>query len=94
MAATFTRNNAWDNGGTLEGNSDLLWYAIGVGQMMQRSITDPKSWWYFGAIHGDGPEWGALLHHPKYLRCPPPTCRAGTNVSTPPGIFLRGTAAT
>ena len=42
MAATFTRKNAWGGGGTLEGNSDLLWYAIGVGQMMQRAITDPK----------------------------------------------------
>jgi tyrosinase len=64
MPATFTRNNAWVNGGTLEGNSDLLWYAIGVGKMMQRSITDPKSWWYFGAIHGDGPEWGGITAPP------------------------------
>ncbi|GLS19919.1 tyrosinase [Labrys miyagiensis] len=75
MAATFTRNNAWDNGGTLEGNSDLLWYAIGVGKMMQRSITDPKSWWYFGAIHGDGPEWGGITAPPQVPPLPSPDLR-------------------
>jgi tyrosinase len=72
MPATFTRNNAWDNGGTLEGNSDLLWYAIGVGKMMQRSITDPKSWWYFGAIHGDGPEWAGITAPPQVPPLPSP----------------------
>jgi tyrosinase len=72
MATTFTRNNAWDNGGNLAGNSDLLWYAIGVGQMMQRSITDPKSWWYFGAIHGDGPEWGGIATPPQVPPLPSP----------------------
>jgi len=72
MAATFTRKNAWGGGGTLEGNSDLLWYAIGVGQMMQRAITDPKSWWYFGAIHGDGPEWGSITAPPRVPPLPSP----------------------
>lgn len=70
--ANFTRNNAWDNGGTLEGNSDLLWYAIGVGQMMQRSINDPKSWWYFAAIHGDGPEWAGITAPPQVPPLPSP----------------------
>jgi tyrosinase len=75
MAATFTRNNAWDNSGTLEGNSDLLWYAIGVGKMMQRDITDPKSWWYFGAIHGDGPEWSGITAPPQVPALPSPDLR-------------------
>jgi tyrosinase len=66
------RTNAWDNGGTLEGNSALLWYAIGVGTMMQRSISDPKSWWYFGAIHGDGPEWAAITAPPQVPALPSP----------------------
>jgi len=72
MPTTFTRNNAWDSGGTLEGNSDLLWYAIGVGKMMQRSAADPKSWWYFGAIHGDGPEWGGITAPPQVPPLPSP----------------------
>jgi tyrosinase len=72
MAAQFTRRSAWDNGGTLEGNSDLLWYAIGVGKMMQRDITDPASWWYFAAIHGDGPEWGTITAPPQVPALPQP----------------------
>ena len=72
MAATFTRNNAWANGGALASNSDLLWYAVGVGKMMQRAITDPKSWWYFGAIHGDGPEWGSITAPPQVPPLPSP----------------------
>jgi tyrosinase len=63
--ATFTRNNAWNNGGTLAGNPDLLWYAIGVGEMMKRDISDPKSWWYFGAIHGQGQEWAGITAPPQ-----------------------------
>ena len=72
MAAAFTRNNAWNNGGTLQGNADLFWYAVGVGQMMTRDITDPKSWWYFGAIHGDGPEWAAITPPPQVPPLPSP----------------------
>jgi tyrosinase len=50
--ATYTRNNAWNKGGTLT-NLDLLWYAKGVGKMMTRALNDPASWWFFGAIHGE-----------------------------------------
>jgi tyrosinase len=75
MPASFTRNNAWGNGGTLAGNVDLLWYAIGVGKMMQRSITDPKSWWYFAAIHGDGPEWAGITAPPQVPALPSPELR-------------------
>lgn len=75
MPASFTRNNAWASGGTLAGNADLLWYAIGVGKMMQRSITDPKSWWYFAAIHGDGPEWVGITAPPQVPPLPSPELR-------------------
>lgn len=68
--ATYTRNNAWNNGGTLEGNADLFWYAIGVGQMMQRDVTDPKSWWYFAAIHGEAQEWGSIPAPPQVPQLP------------------------
>lgn len=49
--ATYTRMNAWNKGGTFD-NPDLLWYAKGVGAMQARAISDPASWWFFAAIHG------------------------------------------
>ncbi|HMJ06109.1 MAG TPA: tyrosinase family protein, partial [Chthoniobacterales bacterium] len=52
MATTYTRNNAWNKGGTFT-NLDLLWYAKGVGKMMSRGLNDPASWWFFAAIHGE-----------------------------------------
>lgn len=48
---TFTRRNAWNNGGTFD-NPDLLWYAKAVGVMKSRPISDPTSWWFYAAIHG------------------------------------------
>lgn len=48
---TFTRKNAWNQGGTFD-NPDLLWYAKGVKEMMSRSLNDPTSWWFYAAIHG------------------------------------------
>ncbi len=61
----YTRNNAWNNGGGFKDGSgnftDLYWYAKGVGVMMSRKLSDPTSWWFFAAIHGqyivdnDGP---------------------------------------
>lgn len=48
----FTRANAWSEGGTFT-NTDLLWYAKGVGKMMGRGLDDPASWWFFAAIHGE-----------------------------------------
>jgi hypothetical protein len=50
--ATYTRANAWNNGGTFA-NTDLLWYAKGVGAMQARQLSDPSSWWFFAAIHGE-----------------------------------------
>jgi tyrosinase len=50
--ASYTRANAWNNGGTFD-NPDLLWYAKGVGVMQSRSLDDPNSWWFFAAIHGE-----------------------------------------
>lgn len=49
--ATFTRNNAWNNGGTFD-NPDLFWYAKGVQVMQSRDLNDQNSWWFFAAIHG------------------------------------------
>lgn len=49
--ATYTRSNAWNNGGTFD-NPDLLWYAKGVGAMMSRGLDARNSWWFFAAIHG------------------------------------------
>ena len=34
-------------------SDSIVWYAVGVNAMMQRPITDPASWWYFAAIHGE-----------------------------------------
>jgi tyrosinase len=70
--ATYTRANAWNNGGTLAGNPDLFWYAVGVGVMMKRSITDTRSWWYFAAIHGDGPGWASITGRPAVPPLPSP----------------------
>jgi tyrosinase len=50
--ANFTRNNAWNNGGTFD-NPDLLWYAKGVGVMQSLALDNPNSWWFFAAIHGE-----------------------------------------
>lgn len=47
----YTRKNAWNNGGTFD-NPDLLWYAKAVGVMKSRPISDPTSWWFYAAIHG------------------------------------------
>lgn len=49
--ASFTRRNAWNNGGTFA-NPDLLWYAKGVGVMQALALDNPNSWWFFSAIHG------------------------------------------
>lgn len=57
--ATYTRANAWNNGGTFA-NPDLLWYAKGVGKMQGRSLDDSSSWWFFGAIHGEYVTPGSL----------------------------------
>ncbi|MCS3533076.1 tyrosinase family protein [Chryseobacterium sp. JUb7] len=54
----FLRKNAWDadNGGQFvdqEGNyTDLYWYAKGVQVMKSKPISDPTSWWFYAAIHG------------------------------------------
>ena len=68
--ATHTRKSAWNNGGTFK-NQDLLWYAKGAGVMQSRALKDQKSWWFFGAIHGQEislpqfPGWGHLPSPPQ-----------------------------
>ncbi|OAZ03223.1 tyrosinase family protein [Flavobacterium succinicans] len=54
----YLRRNAWDanNGGQFvdqSGNyTDLYWYAKAVQVMQSRPISDPTSWWFYAAIHG------------------------------------------
>lgn len=82
----FTRANAWNDGGTFS-NTDLLWYAKGVGKMMEREINDPASWWFFAAIHGEYvnpdtawypnppafPAWGLITAQPTVPTTPLPS---------------------
>lgn len=79
--ANYTRNNAWNAGGTFN-NQDLHWYTIGVRAMMTRTLDDPASWWFFAAIHGEYvtpdndpgqfPGWGHLPGKPKVPTSPLP----------------------
>lgn len=55
----YLRKNAWDdnNGGQFT-NADgsptnLYWYAKGVQQMQTLPVSNPLSWWFFAAIHGE-----------------------------------------
>ena len=76
--AKFTRNNAWNQGGTFD-NPDLSWYAKGVGVMQSRTLDKPNSWWFFAAIHGEEialakfPGWGSLPAPPKVPTTPLPS---------------------
>lgn len=76
---TIIRNNAWNSGGDFS-NQDLLWYAKGVGKMMQRGLDDPASWWFFAAIHGEyvNPD------NPWYPN--PPAFPAWSDITSPPGV--------
>ncbi|MBC3875139.1 tyrosinase family protein [Undibacterium flavidum] len=75
-ATSLTRSNAWNNDGSFQ-NTDLLWYAKGVGAMMSRSLDDPTSWWFFAAIHGqyivdnDDPGTPAPSGFPNWADIPP-----------------------
>ncbi|HVV71306.1 MAG TPA: tyrosinase family protein, partial [Verrucomicrobiae bacterium] len=83
--ATYTRANAWNNGGTFD-NKDLYWYAIGVRAMMARALNDTASWWIFAAIHGEYvtpandagqfPGWAYIPGVPKVPTTPLPSPNA------------------
>ncbi|WPU91623.1 tyrosinase family protein [Mucilaginibacter sabulilitoris] len=77
--ATFKRKNAWNQNGTFN-NSDLLWYAKGVGLMQSRALNDKNSWWFFAAIHGyylsgasSFPDWAHISGPPKVPSKPKPS---------------------
>ncbi|MBW4530592.1 MAG: tyrosinase family protein [Aphanothece saxicola GSE-SYN-MK-01-06B] len=76
--ATFTRRNAWMNGGTFA-NLDLFWYAKGVESMQALALDDPNSWWFFAAIHGqyvsltEFPGWGFIAAPPQVPTSPVPS---------------------
>src|SRR5438067_729796 len=77
--ATYTRKNAWNNGGTFD-NPDLLWYARGVGEMQSRTLDNTNSWWFFAAIHSQYitigntqfPGWSFLPAPPQVPTTPLP----------------------
>jgi tyrosinase len=91
--ANFVRKNAWtaNNGGQFTNSdgsyTDLYWYAKGVGVMMSRQLSDPTSWWFYAAIHGqyivdnDGsgppptgyPNWANIPGPPAVPTSPLPT---------------------
>lgn len=69
----FLRKNAWNQGGTFN-NSDLLWYAKGVGVMQSRALDDKNSWWFFAAIHGvELEEWKSISYPPQVPTTPVPS---------------------
>lgn len=70
MGTTYTRRNAWNNGGTFN-NPDLLWYARAVGEMQSRALNDETSWWFFAGIHGHN--WNNLPTPPTIPTSPQPT---------------------
>lgn len=76
--ANFLRNNAWNQQGTFN-NSDLLWYAKGVGIMQSRALNDKTSWWFFAALHGEYisensfPGWGHIPGPPAVPTTPLPS---------------------
>lgn len=76
--AKYTRANAWNKGGTFD-NTDLLWYAKGVGAMQGEALNSSGSWWFFAAIHGvDLAGWGQFAKPPKVPTTPiPPPAISG-----------------
>ena len=76
--ANYSRKNAWNNHGTFD-NSDLLWYAKGVGHMQSLALNNKNSWWFFAAIHGEYisegefPGWGYIPGPPAVPTTPVPT---------------------
>tara|TARA_R110001592_G_scaffold146692_5_gene370887 strand:+ start:2347 stop:3870 length:1524 start_codon:yes stop_codon:yes gene_type:complete len=74
----FLRKNAWNQQGTFN-NTDLLWYAKGVGVMQSRALNDESSWWFFAAIHGEYisetsfPGWGSIPGPPSVPTTPVPS---------------------
>jgi tyrosinase len=70
----YLRKNAWDanNGGQFTNANgsftDLYWYAKAVQVMQSRPISDPTSWWFYAAIHGEFLLPGSVIPPPP----PPP----------------------
>jgi len=75
--ANYTRRNAWNNGGTFS-NTDLFWYAKGVGVMQARNLDQTSSWWFFAAMHNEYlneanfPGWGDIPSPPNVPTSPAP----------------------
>ncbi|TAE20032.1 MAG: hypothetical protein EAZ95_00340 [Bacteroidetes bacterium] len=90
---TYTRKNAWDdnNGGQFTNTdgsyTDLYWYAKGVQVMQARPISDPTSWWFYAAIHGqylinNSGSGSAPLEYPNWKKVE--YIPSSANLGTPP----------
>jgi tyrosinase len=55
---------------------NIVWYAVGVYKMMQRSLSETASWWYFAAIHGE-----AILSQNIF-----PNARSWAQIDPPPNV--------
>ncbi|PCE30699.1 tyrosinase family protein [Burkholderia ubonensis] len=77
--ASFVRKDAWNAGGDFN-NEDLLWYARGVGKMMERALDDPASWWFFAAIHGE------YITPDTTRKIPPDTYPRWSQIKSPPSV--------
>ncbi|HEX6705267.1 MAG TPA: tyrosinase family protein [Albitalea sp.] len=79
---SLVRTDAWNSGGDFT-NTNLFWYAKGVGKMMERSLNDPASWWFFAAIHGE-------YVNPQNAWYPsPPDFPAWTFIKAPPSVSTK-----
>jgi tyrosinase len=58
-AMQYTRKNLWELGN--DWADPILWYARGVAAMKKRTLVDPTSWRFYGAIHGFNQQLWQLL---------------------------------
>ncbi len=78
--SSFIRRNAWNQEGTFQ-NEDLVWYAKGVAVLQSFPLDDPRSWWFFAAIHGQYvvppqstfPGWQYITQQPDVPTSPLPS---------------------
>lgn len=73
MAQQYIRKDISGSGGNFS-DPDVVWYAVGVHAMMQRSLSDSASWWYFAAIHG------------QWVTRTDPRARSWAQVDAPPSV--------
>ena len=106
---TYIRTNVWDpnhgGNGTFT-NPDgtytpLYWYARAVAKMQEKPISDPTSWWFYAAIHGEYlTDYDGRTDRHGQLQPPPPQypnwneilyIKKSANLQEPPIQKLRDT---